>query len=481
MELLKDYKYENAGQFRAILESLGYKEEYNQGTLKFTNEKGESHKLSLSEIKEGVTKPEESLSIKEKSKSEISQFFDKEEAKSNFTSYKKHLEDNYNVTLFKWDNLKKDQVKSEKQSIDGFTIIDHNNKVSYTGKSLYDHAYENGFVLDGQGTQLAKDEYSKLQNIEGKKGKYYRGENNKMYSAYAKTQLEIPDELFGKKIKKEQKEALLRGELVPVKSKNGAHLYMQIDKELNAVIIKSNNEIKIPSQIGGHQLDEIELTLLINGKYTPPLIMNDNGNFFKAEIALTADKQGYIYRNIENLSNEESLRILSERERAQNKDITMGSVINTFDNSPDLVPENIKENNFAKTSDLELNKETPSTKDPLEPEEPQKQNEGDNLSISTKVSSDDRSILVAIANEDFVMINKMVEAGYKTTPEFIDEFNKLDLSDSKKVGLERLLDISKPKETIAKIKMTEDPNKEKGKSNIKQPILNATNSLFNNM
>ena len=35
-EVLTEYQYNNVGQFRAIAESLGYKEAYNKGSLLFT-------------------------------------------------------------------------------------------------------------------------------------------------------------------------------------------------------------------------------------------------------------------------------------------------------------------------------------------------------------------------------------------------------------------------------------------------------------
>ena len=35
-EVLTEYQYNNVGQFRAIAESLGYKEAYNKGSFLFT-------------------------------------------------------------------------------------------------------------------------------------------------------------------------------------------------------------------------------------------------------------------------------------------------------------------------------------------------------------------------------------------------------------------------------------------------------------
>lgn len=42
-EALSEYQYRNVGQFRAIAESLGYAQEYNKGSLRFSRGNDEYH------------------------------------------------------------------------------------------------------------------------------------------------------------------------------------------------------------------------------------------------------------------------------------------------------------------------------------------------------------------------------------------------------------------------------------------------------
>lgn len=148
MEAL-DYHYQNAGQFRAIAKSLGYKEQYKDGELTFTRGE-ESHRHNLNELKKGSQMPGRDDMVLQ-SQERVSTFFNKNEATSNFQEYSQLLDKDKGLSIVKWDGIKQDDLGTQK---DGFTIIDKENKVAYTGAELYKHAYETNKILDGKDTKL---------------------------------------------------------------------------------------------------------------------------------------------------------------------------------------------------------------------------------------------------------------------------------------------------------------------------------------
>lgn len=143
-----NYHYENAGQFRAIANVLGYDETYKDGMLTFSKA-DEKHTFSLAHLKAG-NQSDERDSILEQSKERVVTFFDKDEASNNFEQYSDYLKSNHNLAIVKWDNLK----EGKEGFADGFTIIDLDKKISYTGADLYKYAYEANYVLDGKGAAV---------------------------------------------------------------------------------------------------------------------------------------------------------------------------------------------------------------------------------------------------------------------------------------------------------------------------------------
>ncbi len=139
-----DYVYSNAGQFRAIANTLGYEEKAEYGKISFQKGK-ESHIYNIDDLKPGNRNNQESENRIIASKERISLLFDKEKASENLEQYNKELKE-HNVSIVKWEKIKGRE--------DGFTVIDHENKVAYTGKELYEYAYDNNRILDGQGKRV---------------------------------------------------------------------------------------------------------------------------------------------------------------------------------------------------------------------------------------------------------------------------------------------------------------------------------------
>lgn len=75
-EVLTEYQYNNVGQFRAIAESLGYKEAYNKGSLLFTRN-DEVFRIDMDKIR-SHTKREPDLSAEKASMDRVCQFFNRD-------------------------------------------------------------------------------------------------------------------------------------------------------------------------------------------------------------------------------------------------------------------------------------------------------------------------------------------------------------------------------------------------------------------
>ena len=147
------FHYENAGQFRAIAKILGYREKVEYGNITFS--KGnEEYTYSINRLKQGNVTPEREDVLKQ-SKDRVLTFFDKQEATNNFEEYKNYLRNNHNLAIVRWDDLKAEQKSpSRSEHTDGFTIIDLEKKIAYTGEELYKYAYEQNHVLNGKGATI---------------------------------------------------------------------------------------------------------------------------------------------------------------------------------------------------------------------------------------------------------------------------------------------------------------------------------------
>ena len=97
-------------------------------------------------------------------------------------------------------------------------MIDHKNKICYTGKELYEYALQNGYSLDGKGTKLEKGVLSGLMDINGKPAKVRLHEHG-ISIIYRKEALTIPDRIYGKKLSKQQKQDLLDGNVIVLSTK----------------------------------------------------------------------------------------------------------------------------------------------------------------------------------------------------------------------------------------------------------------------
>lgn len=305
-EVLSEYQYNNVGQFRAIAESLGYKEEYNKGLLRFTRNDDE-FRISIDKIR-SQTKHEPDLSTENASMDRICKFFDRDQALS--PEYKEILSKE-GIDIVNWGDLKNDAK-------DRFTVIDHKNKICYTGKELYEYALQNNYQLDGKGTQLEKGVLSGLTNIDGKPAKVRLTENG-VSIFYRKEALIIPDSIFGKKLSKEQKQDLIDGNVIVLSTKKG-DVFLQVDRDLNSVVIRSEKELSIPSKIGGYELTPADKYLLANNYTLDNKLLHTPEGYIITNISMNPDKKGYAFSNIQKVSETKAKDLLQAREASKDKE-----------------------------------------------------------------------------------------------------------------------------------------------------------------
>ena len=299
-EVLSEYQFRNVGQFRAIAESLGYAQEYNKGILHFTRSDDEL-RIDLEKIR-SYTKHEPEMIRLNSSMDHVCTFFDREQSSS--SEYRDILKKE-GIDIVNWGDLKDDEK-------DRFTIIDHKNKICYTGKELYEYALQNGYILDGKGTQLEKGVMSGLTDIGGRTAKIRLTENG-ISVFYRKEALVIPDSIYGKKLTKKQKDDLVNGNVIVLSSKKG-DIMLQVDKDLNSVIVRSEKELSIPAQIGGYKLTAADKYLLANGySLENKLMRSPKGEYIIADVTMTPDKKGYQFSNIQTISETKAKELLQRK------------------------------------------------------------------------------------------------------------------------------------------------------------------------
>jgi hypothetical protein len=331
-----DYQFENAGQYRAIMKSLGYREEYSNGYIKFSSDEGTIQR-SINDIKAAAKELNITEDSYNASLAYITSFFDKEKAKADFNSYNKYLEDNYNISIAKWDNLKENQRLNENQSIDGFTIIDHKNKISYTGSRLYKYGYENGFVLDGKGPQVDND-LTEILNLTGGKGKLKKNKAGNL--TIESNHILIPYQLFGKFLEDWQRTGLEHGEIVLVRNSKNKPIYLQVDQKNNIIVVRTDKEIKLPKSVGGHEFSDLEKTLILNNKFTSPILIKDDNKYWLAETRLSEDKKGFEFKNMIEVSKDKAKEI-------QDMDIRNSKETAIYSNGKAIEPDKHKELEIA--------------------------------------------------------------------------------------------------------------------------------------
>lgn len=186
---------------------------------------------------------------------------------------------------------------------------------SYSDKEIKDVERALGINLSANDKYLLQtDRYSEL--LEGirdpndktlkRNGKLHLYRNSKKEVGvnifYKREVLIIPEYLNGYKLTPEDKQALRDGNIIQLKDGKNQNLYVQVDKDLNAIIIKGDRELGIPDIIGadakfgydGYGLDDKDKMCLASGGILEPKVMCGDEGFFLARFGMSADKKGFM-------------------------------------------------------------------------------------------------------------------------------------------------------------------------------------------
>jgi hypothetical protein len=105
-------------------------------------------------------------------------------------------------------------------------------------------------------------------------------------------------------------------------------IFLQVDRELNRIVVKSNKELGVFDKIGGYKLSNNDKNLLANNEKMPPRVYKGkDGKYFTAEIKITDDKKGIEYNNVKMLTHKQAL----ELQPKLNADHDLSTVAGTFE------------------------------------------------------------------------------------------------------------------------------------------------------
>lgn len=505
-EVLSEYQFRNVGQFRAIAESLGYAQEYNKGILHFTRSDDEL-RIDLEKIR-SYTKHEPEMIRLNSSMDHVCTFFDREQSSS--SEYRDILKKE-GIDIVNWGDLKDDEK-------DRFTIIDHKNKICYTGKELYEYAMQNGYILDGKGTQLEKGVMSGLTDIGGRTAKIRLTENG-ISVFYRKEALVIPDSIYGKKLTKKQKDDLVNGNVIVLSSKKG-DIMLQVDKDLNSVIVRSEKELSIPAQIGGYKLTAADKYLLANGySLENKLMRSPKGEYIIADVTMTPDKKGYQFSNIQTISETKAKELLQrklevekehvispEKEQVEEQERMKNPTARDLASE---LKEAVEKNDYEKMAKLKEEGYKPSeevikglgqevhinskqaivieklfgTKPEVQKEEEivQKKEENiENVNKAEKMSSPelDKEFKNAVEKGDFVKLSQLKEQGYHPSKEVMQSLSNTTPSNTI-IAVQKIFGLKAVSNTMGDVKLAH--GQQSTDRDLKRPIANTINRMFSDL
>ena len=507
-EVLSEYQFRNVGQFRAIAESLGYAQEYNKGILHFTRSDDEL-RIDLEKIR-SYTKHEPEMIRLNSSMDHVCTFFDREQSSS--SEYRDILKKE-GIDIVNWGDLKDDEK-------DRFTIIDHKNKICYTGKELYEYALQNGYILDGKGTQLEKGVMSGLTDIGGRTAKIRLTENG-ISVFYRKEALVIPDSIYGKKLTKKQKDDLVNGNVIVLSSKKG-DIMLQVDKDLNSVIVRSEKELSIPAQIGGYKLTAADKYLLANGySLENKLMRSPKGEYIIADVTMTPDKKGYQFSNIQTISETKAKELLQRKLEVEKEHVISPEKEQVEEQERMKKPtardlaselkEAVEKNDYEKMAQLKEEGYKPSeevikglgqevhidskqaivieklfgTKPEVEVQKEeeivQKKEENiENVNKAEKMSSPelDKEFKNAVEKGDFVKLSQLKEQGYHPSKEVMQSLSNTTPSNTI-IAVQKIFGLKAVSNTMGDVKLAH--GQQSTDRDLKRPIANTINRMFSDL
>lgn len=487
-EALNEYRFRNVGQFRGIAQSLGYKVFYNKeaSTLEFKREQEITY-MSNDKIREHISEPD--LANEAISQKRICKFFDRD--KVTLPEYAEVLAKE-DLSIINWGDLKDDNKER-------FTVIDHQNKICYTGKELYKYANENNYLLDGKGTVLEEGILSGMTNIKGKAAKARLSENG-ITIFERKEILTIPDKILGKKLSSRQKQDLLDGNIIVLPTQKG-DLMLQVDRDLNSVIVRSQRELAIPKEIGGYKLTPADKYLLANGHSLDNKVLNTEEGYIIANISMNEDKKGYTFNHIQMISKTKAEELMATKKPERDMDAELKDAVsrNDFEKVARLKEEGYtpseetirglsQDNNLNQTQAIAIEKlfgikpEIQNTEEVIQMGKdagPEIREVAPEQELKEGISSEkDKAFIIAVNNEDFIKIAQLKEEGYKPSASIMEGLAET-ISENNMIAVQKIYGIqAASRKSLGDVKLANSHPDEK---NIKQPLTNVINRAFNDM
>ena len=351
--------------------------------------------------------------------------------------------------------------------------------------------YNKNLIMNGNSSDLIEIDgrECKLSLQRNKKGEVLAVVNNK------KEALEIPHEIQGTKLSRNDKKMLFDGHSVLLNTKNG-DFYLQIDKELNTVTIKGAQEMGIPDVIGdnkkqnykGYQLTNADKELLANGHMLPPRVLCSKDGYILTEFGLTEDRKGVKFAHTISIPKNEvqnyiekynlngvSLDKVSDKEL--NESIVDTKDLNVVSSKAGVELEvlTIDKTNIGPQISEEL-PEKIETRDKLQKEgdDIQKQNIQSEKTLPTTekevvVRNLDKEFMAALEVRDFKKLNDLAkDDNYDPSKKTLETAHQLpNLSDADKVAIKTIFPEKENEPTL-------DP-----KSN--EPVLDILHNKKNNV
>ena len=305
------------------------------------------------------------------------------------------------------------------------------------------------------------------------------GKINLLYK-FKQPEIVIPLKIGERKFTDEEIEALKIGKAVQV-NYNGENLFLQIDKELNTITIKTQHEIKLTEvdkfEMGGYVFDENQKKQLEAGNKVPGVVMLGEQGYFVATISISDDKKGLKFENYKDLTKEQAQELLSKRVMENSSISNMISVTGMT-------------SQFKNENDKSIENTTSVSAIHNEKEELSKNDFKVNTLKEDKLSKYEKELYVAVQKGDFEKVSDLAENKPPVSQEFIKKLHSDKLiSNDYKVAATTILHIeplSEKKElehdkntlTVEKDKVNE---KQKSSGNKRRAAKEIINTAFNDM
>lgn len=274
---------------------------------------------------------------------------------------------------------------------------------------------------------------------------------------------------------------------------------LQVDKDLNSVIVRSNKEIKIPNVIGktkdydGYKLTKADKYLLANGHTLESKLMHSKEGYILADISLTDDKKGLQFSNIQSITEGKAQELIKEMrpkleahqpameqkpsaERARDMDSEFKEAVGKrdFDKIDRLREESYKPSEeYIKGVGKEQNLSENEMK------ELQKvfQVKPDELGEQQKQAA--RLIEAAMVG-NFRSIQDIQKSGYQLSQHDIKVMRENGVQENTIIAVQKIFGMEGKGKTLGDVKLASSPKPDNTKE-MARPIANTVNKMFNDL